>query len=48
MKDEDDDLGPLGKVPSQRLDEVREALRRGDLTRVGRLALLFRLMPVAG
>ena len=32
----------------QKLDEVREALRRGDLTTGGKLARVFRLTPVIG
>jgi hypothetical protein len=30
----------------QRLDEVRTALRRGDLQRASQIARVFRLMPV--
>ena len=32
---------------AQKLDEVREALRRGDLKRAGQLARVFQLTPVA-
>jgi len=31
---------------AQKLDEVREALRRGDLITAGKLARIFRLAPV--
>ena len=33
---------------AQKLDEVREALRRGDLTAASKLARVFRLTPVIG
>lgn len=32
---------------ARKLDEVREALRRGDLKRAGQLARVFHLTPVA-
>lgn len=32
---------------ASKLDEVREALRRGDLPAAGRLARVYRLTPVA-
>lgn len=38
----------LSLQDAQKLDEVREALRCGDLARAGHLARLFRLMPIAG
>jgi hypothetical protein len=38
----------LSLQDARKLDEVREALRRGDLTQAGRYARLFRLMPIAG
>ena len=31
----------------QKLDEVREALRRGELKRASRLARVFKLTPIA-
>ena len=31
---------------AQKLDEVREALREGDLRRVARLARVFKLTPI--
>lgn len=40
--------GPyLSVEDAQRLDEVREALRRGDLRKASTLARVYRLMPVA-
>lgn len=36
----------LSLEDAQTLDEVREALRRGDLQAAGRLARVFRLTPV--
>jgi hypothetical protein len=36
----------LSLEDAQKLDEVREALRRGDLITAGRLAQIFRLAPV--
>jgi hypothetical protein len=39
--------GPyLSLEDAQKLDEVREALRRGDLKRVGQLARVFKLAPI--
>ena len=37
----------LSLEDAQKLDEVREALRRGDLKRAGQLARVFKLTPVA-
>jgi hypothetical protein len=37
----------LSVEDAQKLDEVREALRRGDLKTAGRLGRLFRLTPIA-
>ncbi|MEP7012572.1 MAG: hypothetical protein ABJC13_19800 [Acidobacteriota bacterium] len=31
----------------EKLDQVREALRRGDLTAAGRLGRVFHLMPIS-
>lgn len=36
----------LSLEDAQRLDEVREALRRGDLQTASKLARLFRLTPI--
>ena len=33
---------------AQKLDEVREALRKGDLQRAGQLGRVYQLTPVAG
>ena len=38
----------LSLEDAQKLDEVRTALRRGDLRRAGQMARIFRLTPVAG
>ena len=38
----------LSLEDAQKLDEVREALRRGDLTTASKLARVFRLTPVIG
>ena len=38
----------LSLEEAQKLDEVREALRRGDLTTASKLARIFRLTPVTG
>jgi len=38
----------LSLEDAQKLDEVREALRRGDLTTASELARIFRLTPVSG
>ena len=47
---EDDDTGwwspYLSVEDACRLDDVREALRRGDLTAAARLATVFELTPV--
>ena len=37
----------LSLEDAHKLDEVREALRRGDLKRARRLARVFRLEPIA-
>ena len=37
----------LSLADAQKLDDVREALRRGDLKGVSRLARIFTLKPVA-
>jgi hypothetical protein len=36
----------LSSQDAQKLDEVREALRRGDLQRAGRLARIYQLTPL--
>ena len=36
----------LSLEDAQKLDEVREALRRGDLKRAGQLACVFKLIPI--
>jgi hypothetical protein len=42
-----DDWSPCLSVDdAQRLDEVRAALRRGDLESAARVARIFRLIPV--
>jgi len=38
----------LSLEDAQKLDEVRTALRRGDLRRAGQMARIFKLIPVAG
>jgi hypothetical protein len=38
----------LSLEDAQKLDEVREALRQGDLTTASELARVFRLTPVSG
>ena len=38
----------LSLEDAQKLDEVREALRRDDLTTASELARVFRLTPVSG
>lgn len=38
----------LSLADAQKLDDVREALRRGDLERAGELARVFRLTPIHG
>ena len=47
IEDEDGWSPYLSLQDAQKLDEVREALRRGDLTRAGHFSRVFRLMPVA-
>lgn len=43
----EDEWSPyLSLTDAYKLDDVREALRQGDLDRAGRLARLFRSMPV--
>lgn len=37
----------LSLADAQKLDDVREALRRGDLKRAGQLARIFKLTPVS-
>ena len=37
----------LSLADAQKLDDVREALRRGDLKRAGQLARVFKLTPVS-
>ena len=37
----------LSLADAQELDDVREALRRGDLKRAGQLARIFKLTPVS-
>lgn len=37
----------LSLEDAQKLDEVRESLRRGDLKRAGQLARIFKLTPVS-
>jgi hypothetical protein len=36
----------LSREDAQRLDDVREALRRGDITAAGKHSRVFRLTPV--
>lgn len=36
----------LSLEDAQRLDDVREALRRGDITAAGKRSRVFRLIPV--
>ena len=38
----------LSLEDTQKLDEVRAALRRGDLQRASQIARIFKLTPVAG
>jgi len=38
----------LSLEDAQKLDEVRTALRRGDLRRASQMARIFKLTPVAG
>ena len=37
----------LSLEDAEKLDEVREALRRGDLQRAGQFARIFKLTPIA-
>ena len=37
----------LSLEDAQKLDEVRESLRRGDLKRAGQLSRIFKLTPVS-
>ena len=37
----------LSMEDARKLDEVREALRKGDLTKAGRLARVYQLTPVS-
>jgi len=37
----------LSLEDAKKLDEVREALRRGDLKKAGQLARVFKLTPIA-
>ena len=37
----------LSLEDAKKLDEVREALRQGDLKKAGQLARLFKLTPIA-
>lgn len=37
----------LSLEDAQKLDDVRESLRRGDLKRAGQLARIFKLTPVS-
>jgi hypothetical protein len=37
----------LSLEDAQKLDEVREALRRGDFTRAGQLGRVYQLTPLA-
>ena len=44
----EDEWSPyLSLEDAQKLDEVREALRRGDVKAAARLARVFKLVPVA-
>jgi hypothetical protein len=44
----DEGWSPYLSLPdAQKLDEVREALRRGELEAAARLARIFKLVPVA-
>jgi hypothetical protein len=38
----------LSLEDAQKLDEVRAALRRGDIRRASQMACIFKLTPVAG
>jgi len=44
----DDEWSPyLSLADAERLDSVRDALRRGDIQTAGRLARVFELVPIA-
>jgi hypothetical protein len=44
----EDEWSPyLSLADAYKLDDVREALRQGDLDRAGRLARVFKLTPIA-
>ncbi len=46
--DTDEGWSPyLSLDDARKLDEVREALRRGDLKKAGKISRVFTLMPVA-
>jgi hypothetical protein len=46
--DTDEGWSPyLSLDDARRLDEVREALRKGDLKKAGKISRVFTLMPVA-
>lgn len=48
LVDTDEDWSPyLSLEDAQKLDDVREALRRGDIKGAGRFARVFTLTPVA-
>jgi len=48
LVDTDEGWSPyLSLEDAQKLDDVREALRRGDVKSAGRFARLFTLTPVA-
>ena len=47
LVDSDEAWAPyLSLEDAERLDDIRDALRRGDLQRAGRLARVFELTPV--
>jgi hypothetical protein len=47
LSDEPEGWGPyLSLADARKLDEVRAALRRGDLAAAGQIGRIFRLMPV--
>lgn len=47
LSDEPGEWGPyLSAHDARKLDEVREALRRGDISQAQRLARVYRLLPV--
>ncbi len=46
--DSDEGWGPyLSVADAQKLDEVREALRWGDLRKASKIARVYRLVPLA-